>query len=172
LHVAGGLITPVSSVEAQTPPPAAIARDAPAQAGLLAPDFTRTDLAGNVLRLSSYRGKVILLNFWATWCGPCLVEIPRFSGWQQKYGSEGLQILGVSMDDESTPVKRVLRVYHVAYPVAMGDENLGELYGGVLGLPLTFIIDPSGRIVARYQGVSDLTQMEFRIKALLPRPPK
>jgi cytochrome c biogenesis protein CcmG, thiol:disulfide interchange protein DsbE len=173
LLVAVGLATPAWSAEAQALPSAPTVRDATANTGLnpeLAPDFTRIDVAGKAIRLSSYRGKVVLLNFWATWCAPCLAEIPAFSGWQQKYGPEGLQILGVSMDDDSGPVKLAVHKYHVVYPVVMGDENLGELYGGVLGLPLSFIIDPSGRIVARYQGKSDLAQLEFRLKALLPRP--
>ena len=112
----------------------------------------------------------MLLNFWATWCGPCLAEIPRFSGWQKQYGPQGLQVLGISMDDDSAPVKRAIRKYRIAYPVLMGDEHLGELYGGVLGLPLSYIIDPSGHIVGRYQGEADLTQMELRIKELLPHP--
>lgn len=171
--VAVGLVTPALSVEAQSLPSSPTAGEAAASTGLrytLAPDFTRTDAAGHAIRLSSYRGKVVLLNFWATWCAPCLAEIPTFSGWQQKYGSEGLQILGVSMDDDSSPVKRAVSKYHVVYPIVMGDENLGELYGGVLGLPLSFIVDPAGRIVARYQGKSDLTRMESQLKALLPHP--
>ncbi len=137
-----------------------------------APDFTRSDLTGKPIHLSSYRGKVVLLNFWATWCEPCLAEIPRFSAWQKKYGAEGLQVLGVSMDDDSAPVQRVYRKYSLAYPVVMGDEHLGNLYGGVLGLPISYLIDPEGRIVVRYQGEPDLTQLEARIKALLPHPLK
>jgi peroxiredoxin len=136
----------------------------------LAPDFSRTDVAGKVIRLSHYRGQVVLLNFWATWCPPCLDEIPAFSGWQQKYGAEGLQVLGVSMDDGPKPVTSAIGKFHVVYPIVMSDEKLVELYGGVLGLPLSFIIDPSGRIVAHFQGKSDLRRMEQQIKALLPHP--
>jgi len=136
----------------------------------LAPEFTRNDVAGKTVHLSDYRGKVVLLNFWATWCPPCLEEIPAFSAWQQKYGSDGLQVLGVSMDDDSAPVQRAVSKYHVVYPVVMSDESLVDLYGGVLGLPLSFIIDASGRIVARYQGKADLATMEKQLKALLPHP--
>jgi cytochrome c biogenesis protein CcmG/thiol:disulfide interchange protein DsbE len=135
-----------------------------------APDFTRVDVVGKTVHLSDYRGKVVLLNFWATWCPPCLDEVPAFSAWQQKYGSDGLQVLGVSMDDDSAPVQRAVSKYHVAYPVVMSDESLVDLYGGVLGLPLSFIIDPAGRIVGRYQGKADLAKMEKQLKALLPRP--
>jgi cytochrome c biogenesis protein CcmG/thiol:disulfide interchange protein DsbE len=135
----------------------------------VAPDFTRTDLKGKSLSLRSYRGKLVLLNFWATWCGPCLTEIPIFEAWQNTYGAAGLQIVGVSMDDDSAPVKRAYEKYHLNYPVAMGDAQLGESFGGVLGLPLSFLIDPDGRVIGRYQGEPDLTQLESKIKSLLPR---
>jgi cytochrome c biogenesis protein CcmG, thiol:disulfide interchange protein DsbE len=136
----------------------------------VAPDFTRTDLGGRPLTLHSYRGKLVLLNFWATWCGPCLAEIPRFAEWQATYGTAGLQIVGVSMDEDAAPVKRAYEKYHLNYPVVMGDAQLGERFGGVLGLPLTYLIDPHGRIVRRYQGDLNLKQLESQIKSLLPRP--
>ena len=140
------------------------------QAGNVAPDFTRTDLDGKSRVLSAYRGKVILLNFWATWCAPCLAEIPRFSAWQQRYGPSGLQILGIAMDDELDAVRQLAQRDHLAYPVIMGDVQLGQLYGGVLGLPLSYLIDAHGRIVERYRGEPDLKQIERRLRVLLPRP--
>src|ERR1039457_5750385 len=78
----------------------------------VAPDFSRTALKGKILRLRSYRGKLELLNFWATWCGPCLTEMPSFAAWQNTYGAAGLPIVGVSMDDDAAPVKRVDEKYH------------------------------------------------------------
>ena len=142
----------------------ASARAAPSQ---IAPDFARDDLNGHPVSLADYRGKWVLLNFWASWCAPCLEEMPRFSAWQRAYGGEGLQIIGVSMDDDVEPVKRLMTRAPAAYPIVMGDAKLGTMFGGVLGLPLTYLIDPRGLIVERFQGVSDLTRMQSRIKAHL-----
>jgi peroxiredoxin len=154
------LATPMSSIASSL---------AYASGGILrvAPDFTRTDLTGNTLSLRRYRGKVVLLNFWATWCAPCLTEIPTFEAWQNTYGAAGLQIVGVSMDDDAAPVNRAYAKYRLNYPVAMGDTQLAESFGGVLGLPLSYLIDPDGRIVGRYQGELDLAQLESKIKSLL-----
>jgi peroxiredoxin len=156
------LATPISSIASS-----------PAFAGggtlRVAPDFTRTDLTGKPFSLRHYRGKVVLLNFWATWCGPCLTELPTFKAWQNTYGVAGLQIVGVSMDDEAAPVERAYAKYRLNYPVAMGDTQLAESFGSVLGLPLSFLIDPDGRVVGRYQGELDLAQLESKIKSLLSR---
>jgi cytochrome c biogenesis protein CcmG/thiol:disulfide interchange protein DsbE len=136
-------------------------------AGGIAADFTRSDLSGNPVHLADYHGKVVLLNFWATWCGPCLEEIPAFSRWQQQYGPAGLQVIGVSMDDDEKPVQHFLKKTPLAYPVVMGDTALAKLYGGVLGLPLTYLIDAHGKIVAHYLGGTDVKAVEAKIKRLL-----
>jgi thiol-disulfide isomerase/thioredoxin len=132
-----------------------------------APQFVRTDLAGRPVDLTALRGRVVLLNFWATWCEPCQVEIPRFIGWQSKYGADRFQIIGVSMDDDSAPVSSLVRTRGVNYPVVMGDEQIGLLYGGVLGLPVTYLIDRRGIVRARYKGDADLGAMETAIQRLL-----
>ena len=133
----------------------------------VAPEFVRADLSGRKIDLKSYRGKIVLLNFWATWCTPCQVELPQFDAWQKKYGAQGLQVLAISMDDGDAPVRRTVRRLHLDFPVVMGDARLGDAYGGVLGLPVTFLIDKEGRVVAKLKGETDLAALETRVKQLL-----
>ncbi len=132
-----------------------------------APEFVRTDLDHKRLDLNAYRGKVVLLNFWATWCAPCQVEMPSFVAWQRKYGQRGLQVIGISMDDDPALVRQAYRKLKLNYPVAMGDVKLGDLYGGVLGLPITFLIDRHGVIRAEFQGETDLNKIEMQMQPLL-----
>ena len=133
----------------------------------LAPDFTLPQLGGQGLRLSSYRGKVVLLDFWATWCDPCREETPHLVEMQQKYGDQGLQIIGVSMDDAPEPAHGFYQQFHMNYPVVMGNANTGELYGGILGLPIAFLITRDGRIYSKKIGATDMTALEREIKNLL-----
>jgi len=133
----------------------------------LAPDFTLPQLNGPELRLSSYRGKVVLLDFWATWCVPCREETPRLVELQQKYGDQGLQIIGVSMDDSPEPARAFYQQFHMNYPVVMGNAAMGELYGGVLGLPIAFLIGRDGRIYAKHIGATDAAVFEKDIRSLL-----
>ena len=135
-----------------------------------APEFSRVDLAQRPVRLQDYRGKVVLLNFWATWCGPCRIEIPKFMDWQRAYGGTGLQVLGVSIDDDQPPVDAYVRKTRLNYPVMMGDAALGRQYGGVMGVPVTFLIDRKGVVRARFDGETDLGRMEAQVKALLAEP--
>lgn len=134
-----------------------------------APEFVRRDLSNRKVDLHALRGKVVLLNFWATWCAPCQLEMPRFVEWQSRYGPRGLQVVGISMDDEPAPVRRLYAKLRVNYPIAMGDEKIGELYGGVFGLPVTYLIDTHGVVRAEYRGETNLSAMEAQMKLLLPR---
>jgi cytochrome c biogenesis protein CcmG, thiol:disulfide interchange protein DsbE len=133
----------------------------------MAPDFSRNDLAGEPVHLADYRGRLVLLNFWASWCGPCREEMPQFSAWQRSDGARGLRIIGVSMDDDVQSARAFLKQHPVSYPIVMGDAKLGETFGGILGLPTTYLIDAQGRIVARYEGESSLGKMGTQIQGLL-----
>src|SRR3569833_3122455 len=132
-----------------------------------APQFAKLDLNQHLIDLKNYHGKVVLLNFWATWCAPCQVELPRFQAWQNKYGVQGLQVLTISMDDENAQVRRTAHRLHLDVPVMMGDAKLGEAYGGVLGLPVTFLIGRDGMIADKVKGETDLDALESRVKELL-----
>ena len=133
----------------------------------LAPDFSITDLSGQTLQLSRYRGKVVLLNFWATWCAPCRSEIPRFVDLQNKYDGQGLRIIGISLDDDRKSVHTFYQQLRMNYPVAVGDATLAERYGGILGLPVSFLIGRDGRIYAKFEGETDSSRIERAIKSLL-----
>ena len=112
-----------------------------------APDFTLTDADGKQVKLSDYRGKVVLLNFWATWCGPCAIEIPWFEQFEQQYKSKGFEVLGVSMDEDGwKAIKPYVAARKVNYRILLGNDFVTQLYGGVESLPTTFMIDRNGRI--------------------------
>jgi thiol-disulfide isomerase/thioredoxin len=139
----------------------------PVTANAMAPEFSLPDLSGKPLSLSSYRGKVVLLDFWATWCEPCKDEIPRLIELQNKYGNQGLQIIGISMDDGPEPVRDFYQRYRMNYPVVMGTAKTGELYGGILGLPIAFVIARDGRISSKHIGATDISVFEKEVTNLL-----
>jgi peroxiredoxin len=132
-----------------------------------APAIALTDLSGNTLDPSRYKGKVVLINFWAAWCTPCREEIPQFVMLEDKYRSQGFQAIGVSMDDPEGVLRDFCREYKVNYPIVMGNPKIAEAFGGVLGLPTTFLIGRDGRIHARYAGATDFPKLEQEIAVLL-----
>jgi len=135
-----------------------------------APEFSLRALTGEPLSLSSYRGKVVLLDFWATWCDPCREETPNFVELQNNYRDQGLQIIGISMDDGPEPVREFYQQFHMNYPVVMGSAKVGELYGGVLGLPIAYVIARDGRIQAKHIGATDRSVFEREVRNLLQSP--
>jgi thiol-disulfide isomerase/thioredoxin len=107
------------------------------------------------------------LDFWATWCVPCREETPHFVELQEKYKDRGLQIIGVSMDDSPDPVRTFYQQFHMNYPVVMGTAETGSAYGGVLGLPIAFLIDRTGIIHYKHMGATDAAVFEKEIATLL-----
>jgi cytochrome c biogenesis protein CcmG, thiol:disulfide interchange protein DsbE len=126
--------------------------------GTIAPDFTRPSLNTRPVTLSVMRGKVVLLDFWASWCAPCIIELPHLADLKKRHPG-GLEIIGVSMDDSKTNAVDAINRHPVNYPVVMGDLPLSKLYGGVLGLPEIYLIGRDGKIVKSWRG-------DFRAKAL------
>lgn len=133
----------------------------------VAPGFVLADLDGQPLDLSNYRGKVVLLDFWATWCAPCRTEIPHFVDLQNRYRDQGLQVIGISMDDGPKPVRNFYREFKMNYPVALGTEKVAESYGGVLGLPINFLIGRDGRVATKYVGEVQMPVVEQEVQTLL-----
>ncbi len=134
----------------------------------LAPDFSLPALDGKTMRLSDLRGKAVLLNFWATWCGPCKIEMPWFVNLQKQYGAQGLQIVGVAMDDASKEdISKFAKDMGVNYPILIGKESVGDQYGGIPALPETFLIGRDGKVVDRIIGLRGKAEIEDAIKKAL-----
>lgn len=122
--------------------------------GSIAPDFTLTALDGTTVRLSSLKGKAVLVNFWATWCEPCKIEMPWLVDLQKEFGPQGLQVLGVALDDaDAKTIGQFTRKMGVNYPVLKGTDEVAGLYGGADRLPLTFFVDRSGKVVDETVGL-------------------
>jgi thiol-disulfide isomerase/thioredoxin len=143
-------------------PPPGITRSGPA------PDFTLETLDGKNIRLADLRGKAVLLNFWATWCGPCKIETPWLVELQNQYGSQGLQVIGVAMDDSGKDeIAKFAKDMGVNYPVLLGKEAVGDAYGGVPALPESFFIGRDGKIVDKIIGLKGKGEIEDSIKKAL-----
>ncbi|MGA6988256.1 MAG: TlpA disulfide reductase family protein [Terriglobales bacterium] len=141
---------------------------APGLMGNLAPDFELQTLDGKNLKLSDLRGKAVLLNFWATYCGPCKIEMPWFVELQNEYGPQGFQIIGVAMDDASTEdIAKFAKEMGVNYPILLGKESVAVSYGGVNALPTTFFLDRDGKLIAREFGLQSRSVFVDHIKRAL-----
>jgi thiol-disulfide isomerase/thioredoxin len=142
------------------------------------PDITFKDLQGRDLSLASLKGKVVVVNFWATWCEPCRFEIPEMIGLQQKYSDKGFTILGIAMDDEGKSVVQPFvektqfdvnaHSMTMNYPIVLGNDDIASKFGGLIGLPVTIVITPDGKIHKRFIGQVTGPELEKEIKALLP----
>ena len=141
--------------------------DKPLTAGDPAPAFNLTDLNNQPVDASNYHGKVLLVDFWATWCVPCEAEIPHLVEWQEQHAKDGLQVIGLSMDDTAGPVKSYVEKKKMQYPVAMADEKTIAQFGGVLGLPANFVIGRDGKVIARHVGVTDINVLKKEVETAL-----
>lgn len=143
----------------------------PAQGAVLnqpAPALVFNDLSGKEISLAALKGKTIVVDFWATWCGPCLTEIPGYIELQKKYGKDGLVIIGVSLDRKSAEqVRQFAQDHDINYPVVMGDSDTVEAFGGFSAIPTTFLIDRNGRIVHQKTGAMDHAAYEAIVRKLL-----
>ena len=132
-------------------------------------DFTLKDVEGKDVSLQSFKGKVIVLDFWATWCGPCKVEIPHFIEFQQKYGSKGLQIVGISVDDTADKLVPYVKEMGMNYPVlqGLGHDAVQDAYGPILGIPVSVMISRDGKVCATHTGLTSKDVFEKEIQSLL-----
>jgi peroxiredoxin len=137
--------------------------------GKAAPGFTLSDMNGASVSLADYKGKVVLLNFWATWCGPCKYEIPTFVKLQDKYRDRGVVFLGLSVDDPLEQLKPFAQKYSINYPllVGLGHEDVQDAYGPIYGIPITVMIDRQGNICRTHTGLASEAELEKQISALL-----
>ena len=154
-----------SFVHVRTPPITSCGADArPANLS-----FTLKDVAGRDVTLSTFRGKVILLDFWATWCEPCKVEIPAFVNFQTQYGKDGLQVVGISVDDTPAQLEPYIAKMQMNYPVLQGKDHdeVQQAFGATVVYPVTVVIARDGRICAVHAGFASKEVFEQEIKALL-----
>jgi len=139
--------------------------------GKAAPPFSLDALEGGRVRLADFRGKVVIVNFWATWCAPCKVEIPWLVEFYMRYHARGLEILGVSVDDgERERVAKFVHDRHVNYRILLKDEAVSDAYGGLRFLPQTFFVGRDGRILVRTYGIRSREDLEAEIRNALGLP--
>lgn len=140
----------------------------PASSASDVPQFSFSSLEGKTVAMKDLGNKVVIVDFWATWCGPCREEIPHLNELYSEMKGKGLEIVGVSMDTDGVDgVKDFAREFRIQYPIVMGDEKVAESFGGIIGLPTTFIIDRNGKIAKKYIGLPPAQDMRKIVKELV-----
>jgi peroxiredoxin len=139
-----------------------------ADQSVVAPNWELKDVNDKTIHSSDFKGKVVILDFWATWCAPCRMEIPGFIALQKKYAQQGLVVVGASVDEGgASTVKQFMEKLGMNYPVVLADEKMQDQFGGIEVVPTTFVIDREGHIVKKYFGLTDESEFEQEIKPLL-----
>jgi thiol-disulfide isomerase/thioredoxin len=143
--------------------------DGASMRGKIAPGFTLKDLDGKKVTLAQFKGHPVVVNFWATWCGPCKLEMPWFEEMNQKYKGQGLVILGLSQDQGTSveDIAKAVKKIGVTYPILQPDDATPKLYGGVDYLPETFYVDPKGNVVEETAGAPTRDEIEAKVKKIL-----
>ena len=143
-------------------------RGAPADVGEAAPAWKLADLDGHEIGSAQFKGKVVVVDFWATWCVPCIGEIPGYIALEKKYGAEGLVIVGISLDQRGPgPVRKFAAAHGMNYIIAMADDSVVGAFGGIEAIPTTFLIDRAGRIVHRKKGAVPREEYEKLVRQVL-----
>jgi len=162
--ILGALFTAIASAQS-----AGVAKIQPEPERHPAPEFQLRDPAGKKVNLKQYRGKIVLLDFWATWCHGCKEEIPWFADFERKYSAKGLRVIGVSLDGDGWKVVRpFLAGADIPYRIVLGDDAVAKQYG-IENMPDTFLIDRRGKIAASYTGMVDRANVEDNIRAMLSK---
>ncbi len=163
----GFLIGTAAAVTLGVGGPALAAAPKTLKPGMAVPSFSRPGLDGKPVDLAHYKGKVLLVDFWASWCAPCIIAIPHFRTLQSQLGAKGFQVIGISMDDVAEDARKAATRLRVNYPVVMGDAKLGERFGGILGLPVEILVGRDGRILHIWQGDTPPAVIEKAVHAAL-----
>jgi len=132
------------------------------------PSLELTDLDGNTISLAALKGKVVIIDFWATWCPPCREAIPDLIDLKKQYGAKGLEVVGISLDDNGERIlPRFVHDFGINYPIVIGTEEIASAFGGILGLPTTFIVDRNGMVRSHFMGYINRERMEAAVTGLL-----
>lgn len=135
--------------------------------GMMAPPFSRTGFDGKAVELAAFQGKVVLIDFWASWCAPCVIAIPHFRDLQTRLRGRGFRVIGIAMDESAADAKSAAIRLGVNYPVVMGDAKLALAYGGILGLPVEMLVGRDGRILSIWRGETTPIIIEKAVGAAL-----